>query len=73
MKLSKGCRRTRRERRKNKRSSEFPFRDKNGVIVSFERRIHSDRRTEGLELTVSDMSKKKFEEYFKNINDNSVR
>ena len=57
-------RRIRKERRQNKRSPRFPFHDDSGTLVSFERRCRTDRRTEGLELTLSDMPKEEFENYF---------
>ena len=54
------------DRRKNKQPVLFPIRDSKGDLVTKERRTIANRRTEGLELTVSNISKKEFDEYFKN-------
>lgn len=63
-------RRSGKDRRKNKQPVLFPLRDSNGELVTKERRNFADRRTEGLELTVSNMANEEFEEYFKKFQEN---
>ena len=65
-------RRSGKDRRKNNQSVLFPLRDSNGELVTKERRNSADRRTEGLELTVSNMAKEEFEEYFKKFQENPL-
>ena len=63
-------RRSGKDRRKSKQPVSFPLRDSNGEYVLEERRSFVERRTEGLELTVSKMPQKEFEEYFKKFQEN---
>ncbi|MBT8124685.1 MAG: hypothetical protein KJO81_07665 [Gammaproteobacteria bacterium] len=56
--------RLRRERRSVVQISEFPFEDLNGNVVFKDRRETFDRRTEGLEVTETTMSRAEFQEYF---------
>ncbi len=43
----------------------FPLKDNNGKTVEKNRRLKGDRRTEGLELSVSDLPDDEFSNYFK--------
>lgn len=61
----KNNRRFGKDRRISGHSESFPLRDSNGKVVVKNRRLKSDRRTEGLELSVSDMPHDEFNEYFK--------
>jgi len=56
--------RLRRERRSILQISEFPFEDLNGNVIVKERREIFDRRTEGLEVTETAMSRAEFQKYF---------
>ena len=56
--------RLRRERRSVVQISEFPFEDLNGNVIVKDRREIFDRRTEGLEVTETTMSRAEFQEYF---------
>ncbi|MGH1538661.1 MAG: hypothetical protein ACRBDX_11545 [Gammaproteobacteria bacterium] len=52
------------DRRISKQSASFPLRDSQGILVAADRRICADRRTNGLEVTESDLSKDEFNDYF---------
>ena len=58
-------RRSGKDRRIANHNVSFPLRDSNGIIVALDRRITADRRTEGLEVTVADMSQGYFNDYIK--------
>lgn len=58
-------RRSGKDRRIANHNVSFPLRDSNGIIVALDRRITADRRTEGLEVTVADMSQDYFNDYLK--------
>ena len=60
-------RRSGKDRRESSQSVSFPLRDSNGELITKERRTITDRRTDGLELTVSNMHQKEFDDYFKNF------
>ena len=47
-----------------------PLRDSNGALVIKERHHSPARGAGSLELTVSDMTKDEFDEYFKNFHEN---
>ena len=58
-------RRSDEDRRSNKKES-FPLCDSNGEVVEQDRRAFGDRRrTEGLELSTTDIAEDKFDEVFK--------
>ena len=63
-------RRSGKDRRESSQSVSFPLRDSNGELITKERRTITDRRTDGLELTVSNMPQKEFDDYFKNFQEN---
>ena len=58
-------RRSARDRRNNNLKVSFPLRDKQGIIVAMDRRVNCDRRTDGLELTETNISQKVFRAVFK--------
>lgn len=63
-------RRSSEDRRKTKPASSPPLRDSNGALVIKERHHSPARGAGSLELTVSDMTKEEFDEYFKNFHEN---
>ncbi|QMU62166.1 MAG: hypothetical protein GKR92_10855 [Gammaproteobacteria bacterium] len=58
-------RRSGKDRRVANSNVSFPLRDSNGIIVAMNRRVSCDRRTEGLELTETNLPKKVFQAIFK--------
>lgn len=60
-------RRSDKERRIATQKVSFPMHDCNGTVVTHDRRITADRRTEGLDVTLADMPIDTFNEYFKNF------
>lgn len=62
-------RRNPKDRRKANNTASFPLRDSNGILVATNRRVNADRRTEGLNVTVSNLSKDQFNQYFKKYQD----
>lgn len=60
---------TNRRSEKNRRAANlnvnFPLRDSQGIIVAKNRRISCDRRTDGLELTETNLSQKVFQAIYK--------
>lgn len=58
-------RRSGKDRRSANSNVSFPMRDKHGIIVAMDRRVNCDRRTDGLELTEINLSKKVFQAAFK--------
>ena len=59
-------RRSGNDRRVSRQTATFPMRDRNDILVTSDRRVTADRRTEGLEVTLADMPSDTFNEYFKN-------
>jgi len=57
--------RLRRERRSGEQLNKLPLEDLNGNIIVKERRIIPDRRTEGLEVTETNLSQDEFQKHFK--------
>ena len=60
-------RRSRKDRRKTNSKPTFPFRDQEGCIVGYDRRVNLDRRFEGYDLNLAYMPKDQFEEYYKKL------
>ena len=58
-------RRSGKDRRNKKQNESFPLKDNDGNTVAKNRRLKGDRRTEGFELSSSDMSDDEFNKYFK--------
>jgi hypothetical protein len=54
-------RRSGKDRRVASLNVNFPLRDSQGIIVAKDRRSSCDRRTDGLELTETNLSKKVFQ------------
>jgi hypothetical protein len=65
---SKRC--NKKDRRIGKSSASFPLRDSHGILVATNRRVNADRRTEGLDVTESDLSKDVFNQYFEKYQNN---
>ena len=63
-------RRSGKDRRKSNQPVSFPLRDSNGEFIAKERRCITDRRADGLELTVTNIPKKEFDDYFKKFQEN---
>jgi len=61
----KNSRRSGEDGRAAGQNESFPLRGSNGKVVVKNRRLKGDRRTEGLELSVSDMQDTEFNQYFK--------
>jgi len=57
------------DRRKATNTASFPLRDSNGILVATSRRVNADRRTEGLDVTESNLSKAQFNQYFEKYQD----
>ena len=53
------------DRRVSTGTPTFPLRDSQGIIVSSDRRVSCDRRTDGLELIELNISQKNFQAAFK--------
>ena len=62
---SKTERRSGNDRRVSTKKATFPMRDRDGILVTQDRRATADRRTEGVEVTLADMPSDTFNEYFK--------
>ena len=58
-------RRSGNDRRMPHQKASFPMRDRNEILVTSDRRVTANRRTEGLEVTLADMPSDTFNEYFK--------
>lgn len=58
-------RRSGKDRRSANSNVSFPLRDKHGIIVAMDRRVSCDRRTDGLQLTETNLSQKVFQAIFK--------
>lgn len=58
-------RRSGKDRRSANLNVSFPLRDSYGIIVATDRRVSCDRRTDGLELTETNLSQKIFQAIFK--------
>lgn len=58
-------RRSGEDRRIANLNATFPLRDSQGIIVAKDRRINCDRRTDGLELTETNLSQKVFQAIYK--------
>ena len=58
-------RRSGKDRRSANLNVSFPLRDSHGIIVATDRRVSCDRRTDGLELTETNLSQKVFQAVFK--------
>lgn len=52
------------ERRVANRDVKFPLRDSKGIIIAKDRRVISDRRADGLEVTESNLSQAAFDKHF---------
>ena len=57
-------RRSGKDRRINKEKESYPLQDREGKTVENNRRLKGDRRTQGLELSESDLADEQFSEYF---------
>ena len=57
-------RRSGKDRRATKQKESYPIHDSNGKTIEKNRRLKGDRRTEGLELSESDMDVDEFSKYF---------
>ncbi len=58
-------RRSGNDRRVANKNVTFPLRDHHGITVAADRRVGCDRRTDGLELTETNLSQKIFQDIFK--------
>ena len=58
-------RRSSKDRRTNKQDESFPLKDSDGKTIQKNRRLKGDRRTQGFELSSSDMSNDEFNKHFK--------
>lgn len=50
----------------------FPLRDRHGILVAKNRRVNADRRTKGLDVTESNLSKDEFKQYFAKYQNNKL-
>ncbi len=58
-------RRSGKDRRSANLNVSFPLRDIHGIIVATDRRVSCDLRTDGLELTETNLSQKVFQAIFR--------
>lgn len=52
------------ERRITKSHASFPLRDSQSILVISDRRVNADRRSDGLDVTETDISKDEFNKFF---------